>query len=412
MIYNNILFKNTLQGMGDKMNKKIIMVLFIINFFSVAAINMTYPLIPEMIIELGFPSFMFGIFFATLSIANFLFSPFWGGFSDLKGRKQVIMIGLLGYSISQILFGFSTSVISIITLRFIGGVFVAAYVIGAMSYLTDITPNENRAKYIAYYSAISTLGTSFGSLIGGLVGEWHYKYTFILQFIWIICVLICIQFLIKENLEEKRLSKELKLNSFKLNIKDFGFKTEIGVMLIAIMFISFSITNYSSTIAYYAEFVFGLTPSKIGALLSITGIISLVMNFFINPILLMRNSENRIFLLSALFAGISMLGAVFSKSIIQCVLCIMLYISFSSLNMPLQQSIISKINIENKGKILGVQNSARSIGMIAGSLFAGFVFDLNNKLPFLMCGVIFILVSIMLKGYHLYTNSKISKNLK
>ena len=51
-----------------------------------------------------------------------------------------------------------------------------------------------------------------------------------------------------------------------------------------------------------------------------------------------------------------------------------MYLAFSNLNMPLQQSIISKVSNEKLGRTLGVQSSARSIGMILGSLFAGIFF--------------------------------------
>ncbi|MBQ3421371.1 MAG: MFS transporter [Romboutsia sp.] len=378
------------------MNKKLIIIMYVINFLSIAGINMTNPLIPNMIVELGFPTFMFGIFFAILSIANFLFSPFWGKVVDIRGRKKIIIIGLLGYAISQIGLGFSFSTIYIIIFRLLSGFFMSAYIISAMTYLIDVTSIENRAKSIAFYSAFSTLGTSFGSLIGGFIGENNYRYTFIMQFIWLIILTAIINIILKEKFEIKnnQLTIEKKRS---INILSKDIKTKINTMMISVIFISFAITNYNSSITYYLDTVFNLSPSKIGLFLSITGVISLFINFIISPLLLKRIRQEVIFITSSFFAGLCMLMAVISESITICIMWILAYLVFSNLNMPLQQSIISNISDnDNKGKILGIQNSARSVGMILGSLYAGFVFDINNKLPFLTCAIVFNIVGAVL----------------
>ena len=50
---------------------------------------------------------------------------------------------------------------------------------------------------------------------------------------------------------------------------------------------------------------------------------------------------------------------------------------------PIYQSMISKYAQDNAGEIMGIQNSARSLGMVIGSLTSGFLYQIGSKLPFL-----------------------------
>ena len=66
---------------------------------------------------------------------------------------------------------------------------------------------------------------------------------------------------------------------------------------------------------------------------------------------------------------------------------IMVFVGSSALVTPIQQSIVSKLAKENYGEIMGIQGSSRAIGMIVGSLASGFIFDIGNKLPFILSGI-------------------------
>ena len=45
---------------------------------------------------------------ATSALLEFVFAPIWGGVSDRTGRKPILMLGMLGYALSLLLFGLST----------------------------------------------------------------------------------------------------------------------------------------------------------------------------------------------------------------------------------------------------------------------------------------------------------------
>lgn len=45
---------------------------------------------------------------------------------------------------------------------------------------------------------------------------------------------------------------------------------------------------------------------------------------------------------------------------------------------------------------MGVLNSSKAIGQVTGSLLAGFIFDLGNKLPFLISALIILIAFIIM----------------
>ena len=56
---------------------------------------------------------------------------------------------------------------------------------------------------------------------------------------------------------------------------------------------------------------------------------------------------------------------------------------------------------------MGVLNSSKAIGQVTGSLTAGFIFDLGNKLPFLISAIILIAFIIMIPTNSNETESNI-----
>ena len=71
--------------------------------------NFAHPITPTFIQELGLNDYMFGVAFACMSLTNFLFSPFWGKISHNFGVVKTMGFCYVGYALSQLAFGLSTS---------------------------------------------------------------------------------------------------------------------------------------------------------------------------------------------------------------------------------------------------------------------------------------------------------------
>ena len=236
--------------MKNKNNSLIFIIL--LNIFSSLAFNMAHPVTPMFINKLGLPTFMFGLFFATMSVGNFIGSPLFGTLSDKKGRIKFLVLGAIGYGLSQLGFGFNTNPFLILIFRFTGGFFVVSYLTASMAYLTDITTNENRTKYITYYAAANTIGTSLGSLLGGIIGNNNFKYTFFAQFILCLILGILVYFLLEEPKKEKTYTTSETLTNNKINYSKLLNKNLL-IIFIMVMAFYFASTSYNSSINYYIE---------------------------------------------------------------------------------------------------------------------------------------------------------------
>jgi MFS family permease len=66
------------------------------------------PVFPFYIEHMGASGDELGLLIALSPLMQLIFSPVWGDVSDRIGRRPVLMIGVLGYGISMLLFGLAT----------------------------------------------------------------------------------------------------------------------------------------------------------------------------------------------------------------------------------------------------------------------------------------------------------------
>lgn len=382
------------------MNK--IYTILIINFITMSTFNLAHPVTPRLINELSLPSFMFGVLFSFMAIANYIMSPIWGSLSDYKGRKKFLIIGVLGYGISQFGFGISQNIISILFFRLLAGGLAVSFITSSIAYLTDLTDDKNRVKFISFHTATMALGSSVGSFIGGIIGQNNYKYSFIAQFLLCLLIAIVIKLVIKDNKFSKEGKAKISFGHLKLQNDFLSFKSTLSSMMIVITLLTITTTMYNSTISYYVESVLKLPTSVNGLIMSIAGIVALCMNVFINPYIAKRFDLSKIIMTMFFITGISMVLASMGSNLATSAIFLLLFIIGSSLAIPMYQSIIVKMSDNNYGEIMGMQNSAKALGMIIGSLSAGFIFTIGEKLPFLVGGIssligLLILIKIFAK---------------
>ena len=117
----------------------------------------------EGILEIGL---WVGLMMMSYSLAQFLFSPFWGSLSDRIGRRPVILAGLVGNTVFFTVFGLSNSLLMALAARFLAGAFNSNIAV-AKAYIGDISDHTNLAKRMGLIGASFGIGFTFGPFIGG-----------------------------------------------------------------------------------------------------------------------------------------------------------------------------------------------------------------------------------------------------
>ncbi len=96
-----------------------------------------------------------------------------GRLSDLFGRRNVFMVGLVGFAIASAVGGAATSFEMLVAARAGQGVFGALLAPAALSLLTvTFTEPGERAKAFGVFGAIAGTGAAIGLLLGGVLTEY------------------------------------------------------------------------------------------------------------------------------------------------------------------------------------------------------------------------------------------------
>ncbi len=372
--------------------------------------NMGHPVTPELVVSLKMSSFMYGVMFAAMSIAGFVMSPIWGSLSDkYKDRRLFMYIPTIGYGLAQLGFGFSTSVPMIIFFRILGGAFSSSVFTNAIAYIIDETNIEERNKAIANYTAITGFGVSIGYLTGGYIGAKDYHYAFAFQAAGLLIHAVLMRlFLPKSQVHSKvqEASQENLKGSFKASFKTY-LSTSLGVLLLIVLLTSFSNTTYSNGINYYLKKYLNLNPLQIGYYMAFTGIIGMIANIYLTPRLSRKIGDKKSLKYVFLAIGISLMIIGMQENILakSTIGVFVLFIFVLSMFNPLLQAMVSKHSKNQHGRIMGLQSSINSVGMVGGSLFSGALMDTYPKISFMVAATLF-LISYLIVQFNKKLSSK------
>ena len=106
--------------------------LFVIPLVFMLGFGMVIPILPFYIEAMGAGGSELGLLVAVSALLEFFFAPIWGGVSDRNGRKPVLMIGIVGYGLSSLLFGLSTQLWMLFAARALSGVLSSATLAAAL----------------------------------------------------------------------------------------------------------------------------------------------------------------------------------------------------------------------------------------------------------------------------------------
>jgi MFS family permease len=160
-----------------KQSKATMLIVFVTVFIDLLGFGIVIPLLPRYGELFGASKPVLGCLMASFSAMQFLFAPLWGMLSDRIGRRPVLLIGLLGSTLSYLLFGVASGLQSTdvwLGLSPLGWMFVTRITAGisgatiatAQAVIADSTGASGRGKGMAMIGAAFGIGFTFGPLIG------------------------------------------------------------------------------------------------------------------------------------------------------------------------------------------------------------------------------------------------------
>ncbi len=126
-----------------------------------------FPVLARYARDAGASPAMAGLVVASFSIAQLLFSPVTGWLSDRVGRKPVILLSLAGTAVGSLLTGLAGPLWLLFLGRIVDGASGASVSV-AQAAVTDVAPEEQRARLLGLLGAAFGAGFALGPAIGGI----------------------------------------------------------------------------------------------------------------------------------------------------------------------------------------------------------------------------------------------------
>ena len=395
------------------MNKNKTILFFVLFFLHSICVNLVHPITTTYVNSLNLPDYYFGFFYSLMSLGQVIGAIVFGYLSDKIGRKWLIVLGIIGYGLAQLGFGFvNTYPILILLFRIIAGIFISAPNTLFVSLCLDISTTDKKVKYLSLLSCASLLGSSLGYEIGGSL----YNYAnltipqvFIFQFSTCLTTSLLFALFMKDNIKTISITQSTKKFSIK-NLLSLNLISSI--LLIALLTLTIGQILISKYLDTYIIHI-GYEPATLGHYVLLTGVVGALSNLLIIPLIKKIKSKNLLYvllslvLLSSLFTFITfsskdnIMTFLLSTHLIYCI-C-------KSIITPLEQNELSKYSSgKDNGKIMGARQTMISIGNVLGPLLGSALYTKGNPLVFTIAAYI-ILASLGIYTIYFFLTKKQSK---
>ncbi|MFD0994046.1 TCR/Tet family MFS transporter [Tenacibaculum geojense] len=332
------------------------------------------------------------------AITQFIFAPIVGNLSDKYGRKPILLISLLAFTLDYILLAFAPTITWLFIGRIIAGI-TGASITTASGYIADISTPENRAKNFGMIGAAFGLGFIIGPVIGGLLGQFGPRIPFyataILCFVnFLYGYFILPESLPKENRRDFNIKRANPIGSF-MRLKTYT--TLIG--LVISMFILYTASHAIQTNwSYYTMYRFNWDEKMVGLSLGMIGLMVAIVQGglirWVNPKL---GNEKSIYVGFFLYSLGMFLFAFATEGWMM--FAFLIPYCLGGIAGPALQAIISlQVPASEQGEIQGMLTSLVSATAIVGPpIMTGiFYYFTHDNAPFTFPGAPFLLGAILM----------------
>ena len=405
-----------MQDLGEKTqagNSKILSSLMLIILFVSMGQSVYWQTMPIIGREFNFSEIEINTLVAISAAMFIVFTPYWGRLSDRIGRKAVLLIGLTGYVLSNLIFlysaslglvgsvtGFSLLLILLIS-RIVNSAIGAASRPASGAYVADVTSEEERSSGMGKFGAANNIGTILGPvLVGSLVGLNIFNIPItgfgLLTPLIVMSILMAVAAsIVYVYLPNKIIEPAVENRSSKIA---FDAKLKLLLSIGMIIFTAFAIVQ--SITAYYVQDRFNYTLDETAkttalllgtmALMSIVSQLTIVQKYKGNPLNLIKFSLP-LFILSCiliilspdflfLYLGMAFMGLGMG-------LASPGYTSAASLN----------ANKDNQGAAVGLAMVAPGFGFALGPFLSGILYTSSMNLPFIFILPLFVILIFLIK---------------
>ncbi|AXA33808.1 MFS transporter [Francisella adeliensis] len=409
-------------------NKYQIPTLLFIIFFSVMGTAMPYTIFAPMFINHGdlfsasidsniALNLALGITLAAYPLGQFLGAPIIGRFSDIFGRKKILLYTLFcagfGYILSALAI-YSGNIYYLVISRFITGVLEANFAV-AQAFIIDIT--KDKQKDLGKLSAVISMAYVIGPIIGAIlcnssiVSWFNYATPFLFTSIGSFVLVVMVSKLLYENhnnLDKEKIQINFyeQINIFK-NLSNIIKNTSVKWILVSSSFLSLSIMTYYEFFPIILASSWKMSSIYIAYMTAIYSISLCIGALYLPSFLNKRYSKNVSILCILVIMIIGYFLLITDYITLVYLQFVILGLAYGAVNNLMMVMLSDEARPDQQGEVLGFRMSFAMLGSAIICLVGGLIISLSVKIVILLC-CIFTLVSILaivfLTNYHSESN--------
>jgi len=298
-----------------------------------------------------------------------------GRLSDRIGRKKLILLGLISFTITPLLYIYATNVFFLIPIRVLGGLGASAVWPIAMALIVDQANRDKRGSAMGWYNAVFYSALAFGPLIGGMLyDQFGLEAPF---YFWAILGLASVIIVFKKIDEPARhiLHPSISMVRKSDRLISQGFKTTFwaccGVVMLVGIVGGFNFTMLPS---YSAQL--GLSATEIGLLYLVFGSATAISNIQFG--MQADRGRRKLMISSGCILGtVSFAMLLEASTLAQTVILLAALGVGLGMGSPAASALIADTSSPSRrGEIFGIFNTSRMAGIVVGPLLAGLTADM------------------------------------
>jgi len=410
--------------------KNSLLPLLLITFIGTVGFSIVLPFLVFLVTDLGGNAIVYGILTATYPAFQLIGAPMLGRWSDIYGRKKILLLShggtLAGWIIFLIalflpvnnLFNIDAPLIGtfIITLP-LAVLFLARAIDGltggnvsvADAYVADISSEEDRSKNFGKIAISSNLGFIVGPALAGILGATVYGAALpvLAALILSLVVMVVIVFTLKETKcsilteipEKKHVGRVFSFepkecyktaNPARLKFRDVFKLKHISFLLVLYFLIFLGFNIFYTSFPIHAVSGLGWTVTQMGIFYAVlSGIMVLVQG----PVLrkaLKKFSEEQLVIIGSVILGTNFILYLSSDIILIYGAAVLFAVGNGLMWPPVMSILANRAGTIYQGTVQGVANSFASLASIIGLMMGGLLYNMLGVATFLIsAGVIF-----------------------
>jgi DHA1 family tetracycline resistance protein-like MFS transporter len=383
--------------------------IFVTIFIDVMGLAIIIPVIPNLLKELGHVDYSVaseinGWLTFTYASMQILFSPVMGNLSDRFGRRPILLISLMGFSIDYTFMAFAPTVFWLFIGRTIAGI-TGATMSTATAYIADVSTGDKRAANFGLVGAASGLGFIIGVSGGAFLGDISVKLPFMVAAGAALFNALYGYFVLPESLdkEHRRKFEWKRANPIGSFMQLAKYKALAGLAVaFTLVYIAQKAVEYQLPFYVYEKFKWTMT--SVGVLGIFIGVLLIGIQGGLIRYLIPKWGLKKNIILGLISYGLGLTLIAFAGRGWQVYLFMIPY-CFGGISGPALQGLItSKFAPNEQGELQGGLNLLSSISLVIGPLLMGYSFKFFTGkyslvyfpgAPYIL-GALLILISVLL----------------